>query len=61
VEVIRDSLSLVRAKGLHLTDDTAACELAGHPVKLVAGAAPNPKVTVPDDLAYVELLLKREG
>ena len=60
VEVIRDSISMARARGLHLTDDTAACELAGHPIRLVTGAAPNPKVTVPDDLAYVELLLKRE-
>ena len=59
VEVIRDAISTARAKGLHLTDDTAACELSGHPVRLVTGAAPNPKVTVPDDLAYVELLLRR--
>ena len=59
VEIIRHAISLARERGLHLTDDTAACELAGHPVRLVAGAAPNPKVTVPDDLPYIELLLKR--
>jgi 2-C-methyl-D-erythritol 4-phosphate cytidylyltransferase len=59
VEIIRHAIALARERGLHLTDDTAACELAGHPVRLVAGAAPNPKVTVPDDLPYIELLLKR--
>jgi len=57
VEVIRRALLEVRRRGLHLTDDTAACELIGQPVRLVAGTAPNPKVTVPADLTYVALLL----
>jgi 2-C-methyl-D-erythritol 4-phosphate cytidylyltransferase len=59
VEVIRRALAEVRAQGLHITDDTAACELIGQPVRLVPSAAPNPKVTVAADLAYVELLLAR--
>lgn len=59
VEVIRRALALVREKGLQVTDDTAACELIGQPVRLVAGTMPNPKVTVPSDLAYIELLLKQ--
>lgn len=59
VEIIRHALGLARERHWHLTDDTAACELSGHPVKLVTGAAPNPKVTVPEDLPYIELLLKR--
>ncbi|MDB6016833.1 MAG: 2-C-methyl-D-erythritol 4-phosphate cytidylyltransferase [Pedosphaera sp.] len=59
VEVIRRALGLVRERGLQVTDDTAACELIGQPVKLVASVTPNPKVTVPADLPYVELLLKR--
>jgi 2-C-methyl-D-erythritol 4-phosphate cytidylyltransferase len=58
VEVIRKALAVVRQKGLVLTDDTAACELIGQPVKLVENAAPNPKVTVPADLVYVETLLR---
>jgi 2-C-methyl-D-erythritol 4-phosphate cytidylyltransferase len=60
VEVIRKALAAVREKGLQVTDDTAACELIGQPVRLVPNAAPNPKVTVPSDLAYIELLLKHE-
>lgn len=59
VEVIRRALGEVRARKLHVTDDTAACELIGQPVRLVASATPNPKVTLPADLPYVGLLLAR--
>ena len=57
LEIIRRALGEVRRKGLVLTDDTAACELIGQPVRLVEGNAPNPKVTVAGDLDYVERLL----
>src|SRR5438132_10411125 len=57
VEVIRRALAAVRQKGLLVTDDTAACEFIGQPVKLVERGAPNPKVTVPGDLPYVEVFL----
>jgi 2-C-methyl-D-erythritol 4-phosphate cytidylyltransferase len=60
LEVIRRALAEVRLRGLLVTDDTAACELVGQPVRLVAGAEPNPKVTRPEDLAYVELLLRQQ-
>ncbi len=58
VEIIRRALAAAREKGLNLTDDTAACELIGQPVRLVAGAAPNPKLTVPADVPCLEALLK---
>jgi 2-C-methyl-D-erythritol 4-phosphate cytidylyltransferase len=57
VEIIRRALAAVRRKELLVTDDTAACELIGQPVKLVPGLSPNPKITVPADLAYIEWLL----
>jgi 2-C-methyl-D-erythritol 4-phosphate cytidylyltransferase len=57
VEVIRRALSEVRRRGLSVTDDTAACELIGQPVRLVVSAEPNPKVTRPEDLPYVSVLL----
>jgi 2-C-methyl-D-erythritol 4-phosphate cytidylyltransferase len=41
-----------------VTDDTAACEVIGQPVRLVYLPGPNPKVTVPDDVPYVEMLLR---
>jgi 2-C-methyl-D-erythritol 4-phosphate cytidylyltransferase len=60
VGIIRQALAAVRQRGLVVTDDTAACELIGQPVKLVESAAPNPKVTVPADLSYIESLLKSQ-
>ena len=59
LEVIRRAISAARAKNMNLTDDTAACELIGQPVRLVSSIAPNPKVTVPGDLPIVEALLKK--
>ena len=61
VELIRRALAQVRQRRLLVTDDTAACELIGQPVKLVVSHLPNPKVTRPDDLPYVELLLRQES
>jgi len=61
VAIIRKALEAVRRKGLVVTDDTAACELIAQPVRLVASGTPNPKVTVPADVSYIELLLKAFG
>jgi len=58
LEVIRRAISRARENGLKLTDDTAACELIGQPVRLVKAMTPNPKVTVPADLPFVESLLR---
>ena len=57
IEILRHALSEARNRGLLITDDTAACELIGQPVRLVTSAEPNPKVTRREDLAYVEMLL----
>ncbi|MHB8520113.1 MAG: 2-C-methyl-D-erythritol 4-phosphate cytidylyltransferase [Limisphaerales bacterium] len=57
VDVIRRALAAVRERGLHVTDDTAACELIGQPVKLVEATTPNPKATAPGDLPYLERVL----
>ena len=58
VEVIRRALAKVREKKMLVTDDTAACELIGQAVRLVCRAEPNPKVTRPEDVPWVEMLLK---
>jgi 2-C-methyl-D-erythritol 4-phosphate cytidylyltransferase len=58
VEVIRRALAEVRRQGLIVTDDTAACELIGQPVRLVLSSQPNPKLTRKEDLTYLEHLLK---
>jgi 2-C-methyl-D-erythritol 4-phosphate cytidylyltransferase len=61
VEVIRRALSEVHRQALPITDDTAACELIGQPVKLIHFNEPNPKVTRREDLPYIELLLRNPG
>jgi 2-C-methyl-D-erythritol 4-phosphate cytidylyltransferase len=61
VELIRRALAEARQRHIFLTDDTAACALIGQPVKLVVGHLPNPKVTRPEDLPYVELLLRQKS
>ncbi len=43
LEVIRRAIAAARAQHLNLTDDTAACELIGQPVRLVPSKSPNPK------------------
>ncbi len=58
VAVIRQAIAAARERGLNLTDDTAACELIGQPVRLVESRQPNPKVTVPGDLPFIESLLR---
>ncbi len=57
-QVIRRAMEIVRRNNAVITDDTAACELIGQPVKLVESTAPNPKATSPADLPYIEMLLK---
>jgi 2-C-methyl-D-erythritol 4-phosphate cytidylyltransferase len=61
VEVIRRALVEARRRKLVFTDDTAACELIGQPVRLVSRVAPNPKVTVPGDLPFIESLLRNQA
>ncbi|HTD85173.1 MAG TPA: 2-C-methyl-D-erythritol 4-phosphate cytidylyltransferase [Candidatus Binatia bacterium] len=58
VHVIRRALMAVREKQIIVTDDTAACELIGQPVKLVESAEPNPKLTFAEDAVIIERLLK---
>lgn len=58
LEVIRRALAEARRRGLMVTDDTAACELIAQKVKLVISSAPNPKVTRPEDLKWIETLLQ---
>jgi 2-C-methyl-D-erythritol 4-phosphate cytidylyltransferase len=61
VEVIRRALTAVRDQGLLVTDDTAACELIGQPVRLVESKTPNPKITVLTDLPLIDLLIRQSG
>jgi len=58
--VILDAYEAIDAAGISITDDTAALERSGIPVALVENPFPNPKLTTPADLPYLEYLLRRE-
>jgi len=55
--LIEKAYARVRSRALRATDDAAAVEWLGHPVALLENPHPNPKLTAPQDLAYVEFLL----
>ncbi len=59
LEIIKKALAEVRRRQVLVTDDAAACELLGQPVRLVACTEPNPKVTRPEDLPVVASILER--
>ena len=59
-ELIIEAYAKVAKKKLRITDDAAAAELLSHPVALLENSHPNPKITTPSDLAYVEYLLSKE-
>jgi 2-C-methyl-D-erythritol 4-phosphate cytidylyltransferase len=59
-QLITRAYAAVAARKLSVTDDAAAVELLRHPVALLENPHPNPKLTAPADLAYVDYLLSRE-
>jgi 2-C-methyl-D-erythritol 4-phosphate cytidylyltransferase len=58
--LILRAYALVRKRRVCITDDAAAVELLGRPVALLENPHPNPKLTFPADLAYMEFLLSRK-
>ena len=58
-ELILEAYRQLRLQDLRVTDDAAAVTALGHPVTLVENPFPNPKLTHPEDVAFVELLLQR--
>ena len=57
-ELIARAYARVAQKKLRITDDAQAVEQLGHPVALLENNHPNPKLTTPADLAYLEFLLR---
>lgn len=49
----------IKSQDLQITDDVAAAAHCGHCITLVENFSPNPKVTAPEDLAYVEYLMDK--
>ncbi len=59
-DLIHRAYARVAKKKLAITDDAQAVEQLDHPVALLENAHPNPKLTTPADLAYLEFLLSRD-
>jgi 2-C-methyl-D-erythritol 4-phosphate cytidylyltransferase len=55
--LIARAYARVAQKNLHVTDDAQAVEQLGHPIALLENPHPNPKLTTPGDLAWLEFLL----
>jgi 2-C-methyl-D-erythritol 4-phosphate cytidylyltransferase len=58
-DLITCAYARVTERRIHVTDDAQAVEQLGHPIALLENAHPNPKLTTPGDLAYLEFLLTR--
>jgi 2-C-methyl-D-erythritol 4-phosphate cytidylyltransferase len=58
-DLIARAYDRVAQKKLRVTDDAQAVEQLGHPIALLENTAPNPKLTTPADLAFLEFLLAR--
>jgi 2-C-methyl-D-erythritol 4-phosphate cytidylyltransferase len=56
-ELITRAYARVMEKELSITDDAAAVEGLNHAVALLENPHPNPKLTTPADLAYLEFML----
>ncbi len=57
-ELICRAYAKVAQKKLTITDDAQAVEQLAHPVALLENPYPNPKLTTPADLEYLEFLLR---
>ena len=56
---LQSALSKALAAGTAITDESMAMELAGYPVSILEGPATNIKVTLPTDLEFAEIILRR--
>lgn len=59
-DLIVRAYARVVARRRRITDDAQAVEGLGHPIALLENNRPNPKLTTPADLAWLEFLLARE-
>jgi len=58
-ELIVRAYQQVARRSIAITDDASAVELLRHPVALLENTRPNPKLTTPADLTWLEFLLSQ--
>lgn len=51
----------VKKNNLKITDDVAAFVIGGNKISVVENMCPNPKITVPQDISYIEFLKTRKA
>lgn len=59
ISLLKDAYEEVERSGLPVTDDTAAIAAIDKSLTIVPNPDPNPKLTTPEDLHYLEYLLSR--
>jgi len=57
LSLLRSAYQAIIARGALVTDEVSAIQETGHPVHLVENSSPNPKITLPGDLALAARLL----
>ncbi|HJM63188.1 MAG: 2-C-methyl-D-erythritol 4-phosphate cytidylyltransferase [Roseibacillus sp.] len=57
-EILRRAYRATESQALEVTDDVSAAEAIGVPTRLVENLLPNLKITLPQDLALAEAILK---
>jgi len=55
------ALTQAQAEGREITDEAAAVEAIGARPRMVQGSPDNIKITVPEDLALADMILRRQG
>lgn len=60
-ELICRAYAKVADRKVAITDDASAVELLKHPIALLENPHPNPKLTIPADLAFLEFLLTQSN
>lgn len=60
-DLIREAYKIGMEKKLQATDDSILVESLGFKVQLVQSGFPNPKVTKPEDLEFIKMMLAKEG
>lgn len=56
---IRAAYEKIASAGADVTDDVAAANAAGIGVSIVENFSPNPKITLPEDIARIEFIISR--
>ncbi len=59
--LIKNAYTHCLENNIHITDDTSAAAACKHPVQLVENTTPNPKLTTPADLDYLEFLAQQRS